>query len=222
MELLIEFLRHPGDVLKDFLSQYGTLTYVLLFAVVFAETGLVVTPFLPGDSLLFAVGAIAADPASGLSPAILYPLFLVAALIGDNVNYWIGKTFGRRLFASEKSKIFNKNYLTRTEAFFAKYGGRAIILARFVPIVRTFAPFVAGMGSMDYLRFLSFSVAGALLWVGIFVTLGLFVGQLDFVQKNFELVVVLIVLISVLPPVFEVIKHRNEQRREQKLQNSGK
>ncbi|GAB4463490.1 MAG: DedA family protein [Armatimonadaceae bacterium] len=213
MEHLIEFLRHPGDVLRDFLSQYGTLTYFLLFGIVFAETGLVIMPFLPGDSLLFAVGAIAADERSGLSLAILYPLFIGAALIGDNLNYWVGRTIGRKLFSRPQSKIFNRAYLSQTEAFFAKYGGRAIVLARFVPIVRTFAPFVAGMGSMNYGRFLAFSIGGALLWVGVCMTAGVMFGNLEVVKKNFELVVLGIVLVSILPPIIELIKHRREQRR---------
>lgn len=209
---LWEFLRHPGDVLKAFVSQHGPLIYVFLFGIVFAETGLVVMPFLPGDSLLFAVGALAADPVSGMSVPLIYPLFISAALLGDNVNYWIGRKLGRKLFSSETSKVFNKKHLVHTENFFAKFGARAIVLARFVPIVRTFAPFVAGMGSMSYSRFLAFSVMGAILWVGICVTAGVLLGNLPMVKKNFELVVLAIVIISVLPPIIEVIKHRRESK----------
>ncbi len=212
-----EFLRHPGDILKEFVNQHGMLIYVFLFGIVFAETGLVVVPFLPGDSLLFAVGALAADPASGMSVPLIYPLFIAAALLGDNVNYWIGRKLGRKLFTSETSRVFNKKHLYHTEAFFARYGARAIVLARFVPFVRTFMPFVAGMGSMGYTRFLAFSIMGAIFWVGICVTAGVLLGNLKVVQKNFELVVLGIIIVSLLPPIIEVIKHRREQKAQKEV-----
>lgn len=219
---LIGFLKHPGDILKEFVHQHGTLIYVLLFGIVFAETGLVVIPFLPGDSLLFAVGALAADPTSGMSVPLLYPLFIAAALLGDNLNYWIGRKLGRKLFASETSKVFNKKHLVHTEAFFAKYGARAIVLARFVPIVRTFMPFVAGMGSMSYSRFLAFSVVGAIFWVGLCVTAGVIFGRMEFVQKNFELVVFAIIIISVVPAIIEFMKHRQEQKNQHETGGASK
>ncbi|WP_395089693.1 DedA family protein [Armatimonas sp.] len=210
MSQLLEILRHFPEWLDKIIAQYGTLTYAILFAIVFVETGVVIFPFLPGDSLLFAVGAVAARPASPLNIALLYPLFLVAAFLGDNCNYWLGKKFGRSLFNNPNSKLFKKENLYKTEAFFAKYGPKAIILARFVPIVRTFMPFVAGMGAMTYGRFLLFSVTGAVLWVGLCVTAGYFFGNISFVKKNFELVLIGIILISVLPMVFEFLQHRKQ------------
>lgn len=217
MEHLLEFLKHPDIVLANFLQTNGTQsTYAFLFAIVFIETGLVIMPFLPGDSLLFAVGALAqnATLSQYLSLGVIYPLFIVAALLGDNVNYWIGRKLGRKLFASETSKVFNRAHLAKTEAFFERHGGRAVILARFVPIVRTFSPFVAGMGSMPYARFLAFSVVGALIWVGVCVTLGVMLGSQEFVKNNFEKMVLVIIAVSLLPVVFEVIKHRQEAKKE--------
>lgn len=210
---IIEFFRHFDAWLGNIVAQYGPATYGILFAIIFAETGLVILPFLPGDSLLFTVGAFSARPASGLNVAMIYPLLIGAALLGDNVNYWIGRKLGRRLFQNESSKIFKRSHLTRTESFFAKHGGKALIMARFVPIVRTFAPFVAGMGQMPYLRFLAFGIAGALLWVGICVTAGYFFGNLPAVQKNFEKMVLGIIFISVLPMVIEFLNHRRSARR---------
>jgi membrane-associated protein len=197
------------------ISEYGTLAYAILFGVIFVETGLVIFPFLPGDSLLFTLGAFAsrAGNAVGAWPNIyvLYPLLILAALIGDNCNYFLGQKFGRKLFENKSpklSKFLNPKNLTKTEAFFAKHGGKAVIMARFVPIVRTFAPFVAGMGAMKYSQFLLFSVLGAILWVGICVTAGYQLGSIPFFQKNFELVLVAIVFVSVLPMIFEVWQHK--------------
>jgi membrane-associated protein len=186
----------------------GPWGYALLFAIVFVETGVVIFPILPGDSLLFTVGALSAQSPPAFSIGALYPLLMAAALLGDNCNYYLGKRYGRQLFHSESSKLFKRENLTKTERFFEKHGGKAIILARFVPIVRTFAPFVAGMGAMTYARFLAFSVAGAALWVGVCVTAGYFFGNLSWVKSNFEVVVVGIVLVSVVPMVVEVINHR--------------
>jgi membrane-associated protein len=208
LEQISDFFRHFDVWLQNTVAQYGTLTYAILFAIIFAETGLVVTPFLPGDSLLFALGAFSARDGSALSVAVLYPLLIAAALIGDNVNYWAGRLLGRRLFQSETSKILNKAHLIRTEAFFARYGGKAIFLARFVPIVRTFAPFVAGMGNMTYARFLTYSVAGAFLWVGVAVTAGYLFGNLPFVKNNFEKVILGIIVVSLLPALIEYLNHR--------------
>lgn len=211
MKEVIDLFLHLDKHLTDIIANYGVWAYGILFAIVFAETGFIVMPFLPGDSLLFMAGAIGAN--GSLNAALLYPLFITAALLGDNVNYWAGRTFGRRLFKSENSKILNRKHLERTEAFFEKHGGKTIIMARFVPIVRTFAPFVAGMGEMPYMRFLFFSVAGALLWVGICVTAGFFFGNLEPVRKNFSLVVLGVIGVSLLPVVIEFLNHRRAARR---------
>ncbi|MFM7322995.1 MAG: VTT domain-containing protein, partial [Armatimonadota bacterium] len=165
-------------------------------------------PFLPGDSLLFMVGALASRPDSPLALGVLYPLLFAAALIGDNANYHLGRTVGRKWFGDPNSKVFRRENLEKTEAFFAKHGGKSVVYARFVPVVRTFAPFVAGMGAMPYPRFLGFSMGGALLWVGICMTAGVFFGQLAWVKKYFELVIVAIVAISLLPAVLEFRAHR--------------
>ena len=192
----------------DWLTALGPMAYAGLFAIVFIETGLVVMPFLPGDSLLFTVGTLAAGEKPAFALGVLYPLLIAAALIGDNVNYFLGKHLGRGLFKNEKSKFFNRSNLTKTEAFFDKYGPKAVIMARFVPIVRTFAPFVSGMGAMTYPKFLTFSAIGAVLWVGICVTAGYLFGNIPFVKKNFELVLVGIIAVSVLPMAIEFLNHR--------------
>jgi membrane-associated protein len=208
---LLDVVRHLPKYLPEFTAQYGNLMYLMLFATVFCETGLVIMPFLPGDSLLFAAGAVSA--AGSLNVAILYPLFITAALLGDNLNYWIGRTFGRRLFGNEKSKVFKRSNLQRTEAFFDKHGPKALILARFVPIVRTFTPFVAGMGRMPYQRFLAFSAFGALVWVGVCVTAGMLLGRHPFVSEHFDLLILIIIAVSLVPVAFEVIAHRRGGKR---------
>ncbi len=205
MEFLRNFLAQDPSI-----QQYGTQIYLILFAIVFIETGLVVMPFLPGDSLLFAAGALAARGI--LDVKLLVLLLIAAALAGDNLNYAIGKFLGPRLLRNENSRFLNRKHLERTHAFFEKYGGKTIIMARFVPIVRTFTPFVAGVGAMTYPGFLAFSVAGASLWVGACTTLGYFFGGLAPVKKHFEIAVIAIVLISVLPMAFELIKHRRDAR----------
>lgn len=207
----IDLLRHTKDFLEAFISQYHSLVYILLFAIIFTETGLVIMPFLPGDSLLFAVGALSANPAMGLNPWLIAVILFVAALCGDTLNYTVGKFFGERLF-NGRSKFLKREYLTKTEGFFAKYGGQAIIRARFVPLVRTFAPFTAGMGKMPFPKFFSYSVAGAILWVGVCMGAGYFFGNFPIVQKRFELFALGIVVLSVLPVIFEVIKHRRESK----------
>jgi membrane-associated protein len=212
MTEIIHFLRHLDEAINNIAGQYGTLTYAILFAIIFAETGLVVIPFLPGDSLLFALGAFAATENAVLKIGLLYPLLISAALLGDNLNYWIGRKLGRRLFASETSKVFNKKHLIRTEAFFAKYGAKAIVMARFVPIVRTFAPFVAGMGAMSYPRFLAFSIFGAILWVGLCVTAGFYFGNMPAVKQNFEKVIIGIILVSVVPMLIEFLNHKRAEK----------
>ncbi len=211
-QTLIHNFLNLDETLGQLTQQWGTQIYALLFAIVFCETGLVFLPFLPGDSLLFTAGALAAT--NKLNPAILYPLFITAALLGDNVNYWIGRKFGRKLFGNENSKIFKRSNLTKTEVFFDKYGGKAIIMARFVPIVRTFAPFVAGMGAMPYVRFLYYSVMGAFIWVGVCVTAGLLFGNLPFVKKRFELMVIGVILISLIPILLEIINHKRAQKKQ--------
>jgi membrane-associated protein len=208
MSELLDALRHLDKTINDLASHYGTLTYAILFGIIFVETGLVVMPFLPGDSLLFALGAFAATENAVLKIGLLYPLLIAAALLGDNVNYWIARKLGRQLFRSDTSKVFNKAHLIRTEAFFAKYGPKAIVMARFVPIVRTFAPFVAGMGAMSYPRFLAFSIFGAVLWVGLCVTAGYYFGNLPGVKTNFEKVIIGIILVSLVPMLIEFLSHK--------------
>lgn len=202
---MIDFILHFDEYLKSFTEAYGTLTYIILFAIVFAETGLVVTPFLPGDSLLFAAGAIAA--LGTLNIWMLVVLLIIAAVLGDTVNYWIGDYIGPRAF-SGAIPLLQKHHLERTQQFYEKHGGKTIILARFVPIVRTFAPFVAGVGTMQYGRFLLYNVVGGVVWVLLFTLAGYYFGNLPIVQNNFELVVIVIILISVLPAVWEVFKGR--------------
>ena len=207
IELTTIFLHLP-KYLGQTISDYGTWTYLLLFLIVFCETGLVVTPFLPGDSLLFAAGALAAT-VPALNVKLLLVLLGVAAILGDTVNYAIGKAIGPRAFTGNV-RFLKREYLERTQQFYEKHGGKTIILAGFVPIVRTFAPFVAGVGTMKYGRFVVYNIAGGCLWVAMFTLGGFFFGNLDFVKKNFSLVVVGIVLISVLPMVWELLKARRE------------
>lgn len=200
---LIDVFLHLDRYLKDLIPEYGVWIYAVLFLIVFCETGLVVTPILPGDSLLFAIGALAG--AGSLSLIGVQCTLLTAALCGDNANYWIGYFIGPKLFKRE-SRLLNRKHLDKTHAFYERYGGKTIIIARFVPIVRTFAPFVAGLGRMTYRRFLSFSVIGALLWVILVTLAGYFFGRLEIVKKNFSLVVLLIIFISLLPAVIEVLR----------------
>ena len=201
---LIDFVLHIDQHLIELTQTYGLWIYAILFLIVFCETGLVVTPFLPGDSLLFAAGAVAA--LGGMNVHIAAGLLLAAAVIGDAVNFAIGKYFGEKLFAKPNSKIFKQEYLSKTHAFYEKYGGKTIILARFVPIVRTFAPFVAGMGNMHYGRFIRYNIIGALMWVGLLTYAGYFFGELPVVKNNFGLVVIGIIVVSVLPMVVEIAK----------------
>jgi membrane-associated protein len=203
---MLDFLLHTDKYLADLMVNYGPWIYALLFAIVFAETGLVVTPFLPGDSLLFAAGALAAST-GGMSIPILWVVLVTAAILGDAVNYSIGRRLGTRVF-SENARVLKTSYLRRTESFYEKHGNRTIIMARFVPIVRTFAPFVAGVGSMQYRRFATYNVVGGLAWVTIFLGAGALFGQIPFVKENFEIVTLGIVLVSVLPIVFEFVKER--------------
>ena len=208
----VDFFLHLDKHLGELIQQYGVWTYAILTLVIFCETGLVVTPFLPGDSLLFAAGALAALPASPLSVGMLFLLLTGAAIAGDTVNYWIGNKVGPRAFAG-KIKFLNKDHLARTQQFYETYGGKAIIIARFVPIVRTFAPFVAGIGTMNYGRFIVYNVVGAVMWVSICLFGGYFFGNLAFVKENFSVVVLAIIFISILPGVYEFARHKAEERR---------
>jgi membrane-associated protein len=207
----VDFFLHLDQHLSEVIQRYGATTYLLLFLIVFLETGLVVTPLLPGDSLLFAAGTFAA-----MGHLRLWWLFLIlcaAAILGDTVNYAIGARLGPRVFHFPKSRFFNPEHLKKTHAFYEKYGGKTIVIARFVPIVRTFAPFVAGIGQMSYWQFLSYNVVGGVLWVSICLFSGYFFGNLPVVKKNFSVVVIAIVLISLLPAVIEYLKHRAEAKR---------
>lgn len=212
LKKLIDFILHIDAHLTEIIRDYGVWTYGVLFLIIFAETGLVVMPLLPGDSLLFAAGALAALPSSGLSVHLMAFLLFLAAVLGDSLNYWIGGKIGPAVFKREDSVWLRKKHLERAHAFFEKYGGRAIILARFVPIVRTFVPFVAGVGAMTYRRFLAFNVIGGFLWIYAFTYLGFFFGNLPAVRKNFGLVILAIIAVSVLPIVIEAVRAWMHQR----------
>lgn len=207
-DVFLHLDRHLGDVI----AQYGTWTYLLLFVIVFCETGLVATPFLPGDSLLFAAGTFAAIGA--LDVAWLWILLVTAAVAGDTANYWIGAYIGPRAFTG-RYRFLKKEYLERTHRFYEKHGGKTIILARFIPIIRTFAPFVAGIGAMNYSRFILFNITGGIAWVTLFVLCGYFFASLPVVKDHFSFVVAAIIVISVLPLAYEVFQARREAARQQ-------
>lgn len=202
----IDFLIHLDVHLNAIISQYGTLTYFILFAIVFCETGFVVTPFLPGDSLLFASGTFAATGAFDIATLCL--ILCAASFGGDNVNYWVGRFLGPKVFHKEKVRFLNKKHLERTHEFYERHGGKTIIIARFIPIVRTFAPFVAGIGHMTYPRFISYSIFGSILWVSLFTLGGYFFGNIPVVRSNFTIVIFAIIFISILPGIIEYVKHR--------------
>lgn len=214
LHFLVDFILHIDVHLAELVAQYGIWIYAILFLILFCETGLVVTPFLPGDSLLFVAGALAALPGNDLNVHLMVALLVVAAVLGDAVNYAIGRLFGERLFSNPNSKIFRRSHLDKTHAFYARHGGKTIILARFVPIVRTFAPFVAGMGHMSYRHFALFNVTGALLWVLLFSYAGYRFGDLPVVQENLKLLIVAIILVSILPGVIEVWRHRRQAKQQ--------
>lgn len=205
---LIDILLHLDVHLDAVIRNYGILTYGILFLIIFLETGFVVTPFLPGDSLLFAGGTFAALGALDLKWLMI--LLTLAAIVGDTVNYWIGYTMGTKLFTRENSRFLNKKHLRRTHQFYEKYGGKTIILARFIPIIRSFAPFVAGIGSMSYGRFLIYNVSGGIAWVVFFVLGGYFFGNIPLVRQNFSLVIAAIIILSILPGIIEFIRHRKD------------
>lgn len=209
MEYLAQFIDlfvHLDKHLSAIIQAYGTFTYVILFLVVFCETGLVVTPFLPGDSLLFAAGTFAATGAFDVTT--LFILLFCATLCGDNVNYWVGYHIGPKIFHRENVRFLNKKYLDRTHAFYEKHGGKAIIIARFMPIIRTFTPFVAGIGRMTYLKYLAYCVTGALLWVTTFVVGGYLFGNIPVIKQNFTIVIFAIILISIMPGIITYIRHK--------------
>lgn len=208
---LVDFILHLDVHLNTIIKNFGIWTYLFLFLIIFLETGVVVTPFLPGDSLLFAAGSFAA--LGSLNVFALFILLTLAAILGDTLNYWIGHFIGPRAF-SGNTRFLKKEYLDRTHVFYEKYGGKTIILARFIPIIRTFAPFVAGIGAMDYPHFFFYNVIGAVLWVSIFTFGGYFFGNLPFVRDNFTIVIMVIILISVLPGVFEFLREKFKSRKE--------
>jgi membrane-associated protein len=209
---LVDVFLHVDEHLNAIIDQYGLWTYLILFTIVFLETGIVVTPFLPGDSLLFAAGTFAAIGA--LELWFLVVLLMAAAIIGDSVNYSIGKYVGPKVFHKENVRFLNKKHLQRTHDFYERHGGKTIIIARFIPIVRTFAPFVAGIGSMTYPRFLMYNVTGAAMWVSIFVVGGYLFGNLPFIREHFSFIIVAIVLISVMPAAVEYVRQKLAARRE--------
>lgn len=210
----IDFFIHLDRYLNLLIANFGVWTYIIIFLIIFCETGLVVTPILPGDSLLFGLGAFAA--AGALEVEFLLLLIPIAAVAGDNLNYTIGKFVGPRVFHQEESRFFKKEYLDRTHRFYEKYGGKTIVIARFVPIVRTFSPFVAGIGRMAYVRFLAYSVAGGFFWVASFILCGYYFGRLPVVKENFTFVIFAIIVISVMPGVIEFVRSRRGMLAERK------
>jgi membrane-associated protein len=210
---LVNFVLHVDTYLESIILKYGAWTLAILFVIVFLETGFVVTPFLPGDSLIFAAATFAARPSSTLDPWLLFFLLSIAAVLGDTVNYWIGYRIGAKAYTGEV-KWIKKQYMERTHVFFEKHGGRTIFLARFVPIIRTFAPFVAGVSRMPYGFFIRWNIIGGITWVAVFTLLGVFFGNIPFVQKHFELVIIVIIVLSVIPVIIEAVKAHREFRQE--------
>ena len=212
LKKLVDFIIHIDRHLAEIIASYGLWTYGVLFLIIFAETGLVVMPLLPGDSLLFAAGAFCTKPETGLNVHLMAGLLFVAAFLGDTLNYWVGRKIGPAVFKREDSVWLRKKHLDKAHAFFEKYGGRAVILARFVPIVRTFVPFIAGVGSMTYPRFMAYNLIGGFVWIYFFVYAGFFFGNQPFVQKNFTLVILDIIILSVVPIVVEFIREWRKSR----------
>lgn len=210
IKYLIDFILHLEHHLTAIIHDYGVWTYLIIFLIIFCETGLVVTPFLPGDSLLFALGAFAAKGA--LDPVLLVVLLSIAAISGNMVNYAVGRWLSPQILKHQKIKFIKQEYIERTEKFYEKYGGKTIIITRFIPIIRTFAPFMAGVGNMKYSRFTFYNLAGGLLWINLFIWAGYFFGNLPFVQKHFEHVIFAIIIISFIPAVYEMIQAKNESK----------
>jgi membrane-associated protein len=209
IDLFVHLDKHLHEIIRD----YGLWTYLILFLIIFCETGLVVTPILPGDSLLFAAGTFAALGA--LDPRLLFLLLTLAAVLGDTVNYWIGHYAGPKVFQQQRVRFLKKEYLLRTHEFYERHGGKTIIIARFIPIIRTFAPFVAGIGSMSYGRFVVYNIAGGILWIGLFVIGGFYFGNIPLVRKHFSLVIVAIVILSVMPGVIEFLRQWSQKKNRQ-------
>ena len=223
LKFLIEYIIHIDKNLAVLVCEYQTWIYLILFVVIFCETGLVVTPFLPGDSLLFAAGSISAlgsksCPEIGISIFILILIFLSAAILGDNTNYFIGRFLGHKVY-EKNYKLIRRDYLDKTHKFYEKHGGKTLVIARFMPIFRTFAPFVAGVGTMKYLRFITFCLTGNFLWVFTFSLAGYFMGNIPFVQKNFSLIIIGIILVSLIPPAVTVISHWIESKKKKVSSN---
>jgi membrane-associated protein len=211
---LIDMFLHLDKTLADIIAQYHTWVYLIMFTVVFCETGLVATPFLPGDSLLFAAGSLAALPDSVLEVTFVYAVLFAAAVSGDSTNYWIGRFVGPKIFHKEKVRLLNKKHLDEAHAFYVRHGGKTIFIARFMPILRTFAPFVAGIGKMSYLRFLAYSISGTICWVGTFVLGGYFFGNIPWVKKRFTVVIMVIIVISLIPAFSAFIRQQLRSRRD--------
>lgn len=206
IQFIIDFILHIDAHLYELVAQYGNWIYAILFIIIFCETGLIVTPFLPGDSLLFVAGTLASFPTNQVNVHLLVLMLIIAAILGDASNYTVGRLFGKRLFNNPQSKIFKQSYLDKTHAFYEKHGGKTIIIARFVPIVRTFAPFVAGMGKMSYRHFALYNVIGGVVWVAGFTYLGYFLGGLEVVKQNLKLLLLGIIVLSIMPGVVEIIR----------------
>lgn len=209
-KVFLDFFLHLDKNLEAVILTYGTAAYVLMFFIIFMETGFVVTPFLPGDSLLFVAGVLASQGI--IDVGLLFIILTFAAIMGDSVNYWIGSMVGKKVF-HEKSRFFKKEYLLKTEKFYEKYGGKTIILARFMPIIRTFAPFVAGIGKMNYKWFIIYNISGGILWVGLFLFGGYFFGNIPIIKNNFEVSIFVIIFVSILPGIVEYIKHKKEHKK---------
>lgn len=215
IHFFIDFILHIDVHLTELVANYGIWVYAILFLIIFCETGLVVTPFLPGDSMLFVAGTLAASNTTGeFNIIILNLVLIVAAILGDGANYAIGRFFGEKLFSNPNSKIFKQSYLAKTHTFYEKHGGKTIIIARFVPIVRTFAPFVGGMGHMGYKHFAIYNIVGGIAWVMIFTLLGYCIGTIEWVQQNLKLVMIIIIFLSLLPAIIEILKERAKNKKE--------
>jgi membrane-associated protein len=219
VEFFFDLLMHLDQHLDLIIQNYGIWTYAILFSIIFCETGLVVTPFLPGDSLLFATGTLAAM--GSLDIKWLTILLSFAAIAGDTVNYWIGHMTGPKVFTKEKSRFLNKKHLERTHQFYIKYGGKTIILARFIPFIRTFAPFVAGIGCMPYIRFIIFNVVGGIAWIVCFILGGYFFGNIPFIKRHFTLVILVIIVISILPGIIEFVRQRSQYSKDKAQKETG-
>jgi membrane-associated protein len=213
IQFFIDFVLHIDVHLAELVQNYGLWIYGILFLIIFCETGLIVTPFLPGDSLLFVAGTLTALGSNYINVHLMILLLIAAAILGDANNYLIGKFFGEKLFSNPDSKIFKQTYLDKTHEFYEKHGGKTIIIARFVPIIRTFAPFVAGMGKMTYTHFFSFNVIGSVCWVPLFMYAGYFFGEMDFVKNNLSLLIVAIIFVSLLPGIFEIVRQKTKNRK---------